>query len=422
MADLSFADVVYQSITFSSKKRNQQLVLDLLDTEWVQRLREISQTANTRLVYMFAEHSRFGHSLGVAYAACELLEKLARFHPAEVREYECAISAAALLHDIGHLAPGSHTAQKVWFPTQPDQHEEISVKIVLQDPELRKVLERVEPKLPEQVAAILSSSPDLPPWTWEIVSGGGWNVDRGNWCIVDSVLAGVSYGKYNIPALTDSIRISANGHLAVRENRLDAMMHFAVSRHAMYRQVYQHRVLLAADMIMRALAARARDLGDKLEFADDAMREVLSSTQVTDLTLPTIFSMREPWWRYHLMQWTRSSDPVLSDLAVRLIGRRLLKTIRIRAAGEQAALLQEARKAVEAAGFDPKYYLHELTTSDVHAGDSQQSMLVLLDDGTTIPLHDADPLFQTLVSESKQTGKSWIALPEEAKALIGRDR
>lgn len=106
MTTISFADVVYQSITFSSEDPAQALVLELLDTPWVQRLREVSQTANTKLVYMFAEHSRFGHSLGVAYAACDLMQKLAREYPSKVELYSEAVAAAALLHDIGHLAPG----------------------------------------------------------------------------------------------------------------------------------------------------------------------------------------------------------------------------------------------------------------------------------------------------------------------------
>ena len=74
---------------------------------------------------------------------------------------------------------------------------------------------------------------------------------------MDSVLAGVSYGKYNIPALVDSILITNDKQLALMENRLDAMLHFMVSRHAMYRQIYQHRVLLAADMLNKAVVQRA---------------------------------------------------------------------------------------------------------------------------------------------------------------------
>ena len=56
MSDITFADVVHQSVSFSKNDPAEALLLNLIDTPWFQRLRDISQTANTRLVYMFSEH------------------------------------------------------------------------------------------------------------------------------------------------------------------------------------------------------------------------------------------------------------------------------------------------------------------------------------------------------------------------------
>ena len=266
MAEISFADVVHQSISFSSNDPAEALLLELIDTTWFQRLRDVSQTANTRLVYMFSEHSRFGHSLGVAYLAKLAMEKLRLSHASEVNTYRTGVLVAALLHDVGHLAPGSHTAFKTWFPGQKDSHEKIAERIILEDAGIRKILDGYSKDLASLVTSILGETSSVPPWTWQLLSGGGWNVDRGNWSTVDSVLAGVSYGKYNIPALVDSIIITDDRQLALRENRLDAMMHFVVSRHAMYRQVYQHRVLLAADTLNKAVVLRARAMRSKLVF------------------------------------------------------------------------------------------------------------------------------------------------------------
>jgi len=422
MKTLTFADVVHQSIAFDRNSDSQAIVLDLVDSKWVQRLRDISQTANTRLVYMFSEHSRFGHSLGVAYLATLLMEKLSTAFSKEVLPYRVAVSAAALLHDIGHLAPGSHTAYKTWFPNQEDSHEEVATRILKEDPELSGILGKYDSKLSDIICKIITESADLPPWSWEIISGGGWNVDRGNWCMVDSILAGVSYGKYNIPALLESIVITPDKHLALRENRLDAMMHFAVSRHAMYRQIYQHRVILASDCINKAIVMRARDLGKDVPFADKHMQTALAASTPNDLSLETIFAMREPWWRYHLMQWTECKDPILADLSKRLINRKLFKTIRVREIENVKELRGEATEALKKSGFDARYYMHEVSTQDVHLGDFKQSMLVLMDDGRVRHLTDAEPLFASLVKESGTAKKTWMALPEEAKVLIGRDR
>jgi HD superfamily phosphohydrolase len=422
MARVTFADVVHQLIDFSTSEPAERAVLQLIDTPWFQRLRDISQTANTRLVYMFSEHSRFGHSLGVAHLAKLLIDRLAMRFPDIVTRYRTPVLLAAILHDIGHLAPGSHTAFKAWFSSQKDTHEEISVRIINQDPAIRAILDDLDPSCRETVTAILEESPRVPPWTWEIISGGGWNVDRGNWCIVDSILAGVSYGRYNVAALTEAIQLSSDNHLTLNESRLDAMMHFSLSRHAMYRQIYQHRVLLAADTINRAIVQRARDIGSALTFADDVMQSVLSAASPSALELDTIFWMRESWWRYHLMRWMRGSDAILADLSGRLINRSLFKTVRIHEVDDRASLLTAAEDAVSRAGYDPRYYLHTVETLDVHAGDYKNPMLVQMDDGRLRHLSDAEPLFKALVKESKGSFKEWIVLPPEAKALLGRSR
>ena len=421
MGQVTFADVVHTSVSFSQDDPAGALVLRLIDTPWFQRLRDISQTANTRLVYMFSEHSRFGHCLGVAYMACQLIEKLA-IKQVQVKDYKVAVSVAALLHDIGHLAPGSHIAQKVWFPEKSDEHEQIAVRILSQADTLVNLLNSYSSDLLAQVQSILLEKADVPPWTWQIISGGGWNVDRGNWCIVDSILAGVSYGKYNIPALTDSIVLTPDLNLSLRENRLDAMMHFAVSRHAMYRQLYQHRVLLTADHITKMLVKRARELTGTNIFADETMRSALQARQQSDLTLSQIYWMREAWWRYHLFQWSQSSDSILSDLSKRLLERRLFKTIRIRSVDNESDLLAQAGLAMEKCGYDPNYYLKVVSTMDVHQGDSRQSMLVTLDDGRQRALIDSDPLMQVLLGEEEEYKKRWLIMPEDVKALLGRER
>lgn len=422
MSIVTFADVASPSVSFSTEHENEALVLELIDTKWFQRLRGISQTANTRLVYMFSEHSRFGHSVGVAHLATSLMKKLARTTPNEIQKYSLAVSAAALLHDVGHIAPGSHTAYKTWFPTTKDIHEEVGCRIIREDTELNKIFAKYSSELPETICSILQETESVPPWTWQVISGGGWNADRGNWCIVDSILAGVSYGEYNVAALTDSMCLTSDGNLALKENRLDAMMHFALSRHAMYRQVYQHRVLMSSDRINWAIAKRARALGSALEFADDVMKDVLAVDSPEHLSLDDIFSMQESWWLYHLSKWQHSKDKILSDLCQRLLYRDLFKTIRIRPDEDTDKLYAHATKAVQDAGFDPEYYLHRCDLSFMHQGDYQQSMLVQMDDGSLQPMVEAEPLFEALLKETNEPPKSWLAMPAEAKALLGRPR
>lgn len=398
---ISFADVVHQLVSFDPNRSPDKLVLKLIDTPWFQRLRDISQTANTRLVYMFSEHSRFGHSVGVAYLAISLMKSL-REKFKEVAEYEEAVAAAAILHDIGHLAPGSHTAFKTWYPEEEDIHEQISSRI------LQEGLSSITGALTPTVNKILAEDSSLPPWTWQIISGGGWNVDRGNWCMVDSILAGVQYGEYNIPALLDAMVITDSGELALKENRLDAMMHFAVSRHAMYRQIYQHRVILAADTLNIALVRRLRDIDGY--FADDVMKRVLKTCSPKELSLGEIFAMRESWWKFHVFKWaTEARDPILKDLASRILNRSLFKTVR------EVEQEGEVLKILESLNLPPQYYLFRIKTHDT--GDTGHAMPVVYENGEVRKLIDADPLYKALVSGSVL--KEWLVMPKEVKERLG---
>lgn len=424
MTERSFADIVHDSITFSEQIPSQKLILSLIDTRWFQRLRDVSQTANTRLVFMFSEHSRFGHCIGAAYLAEMVLAHLMRSpdlkeHTETIEKHRNAIAAVSLLHDLGHLAPGSHMAFRTWFPKERDSHEELGLRIIEEDPDIQSILRETDPHLPAMVRQIITEDPAVPPWCYYLTAGGGWNVDRGNWLSVDSVMAGVHYGLYNISALVDSLTLTPAGELALRENRLDAMLHFAVSRHAMYRQLYQHRTLLAADMLNQAIVKRARVLNSELPFVDGPMSKILACRNPKDLDLDTVFHMRESWWRYHVARWATSSDPILSDLCNRLLHRRLFKTVAITEDDDLPSLEAKTRSIMMKNGYDPAYYLHTVRTTDVHTRDAQDSLLVIKDSGQVVPLVKADPLFGAL---GRTPLKQWLVMPGAIKQQLGRKR
>ncbi|MBA2732824.1 MAG: hypothetical protein H0U54_08030, partial [Acidobacteria bacterium] len=68
---------------------------------------------------------------------------------------------------------------------------------------------------------------------------------------------------------------------------------------------------------------------------------------------------------FHIKQWQRSSDPVLSDLSRRFTGRRLFKAIDLdMPETERASFLSAARDEVARAGYEAEYYFIE-----DHAGD-----------------------------------------------------
>ncbi len=95
---------------------------EIVDSPVFQRLRRIHQLSFGSLVYHGAEHSRFGHSIGVMHLASRMLENALR----NTSEYETdsasydetdekKLRVAALLHDVGH-PPFFSRSRKVRFP------------------------------------------------------------------------------------------------------------------------------------------------------------------------------------------------------------------------------------------------------------------------------------------------------------------
>jgi HD superfamily phosphohydrolase len=434
-----FADVAHQYLSFDSNDSASKLVLDLIDTRWAQRLRSIRQTGNTNLVYMFAEHSRFGHSLGVAYLALMLMKKLAIFAPEEVRKYEHAVAAAALLHDIGHVAPGSHIAERVWANIGSPRHEQLTIRIVKEDSEINTILSKIDPSLSDLVCKILANNSVIPPWTRSIIMGGGWNADRGNWAIVDSAMCSVSYGRYNVLALLDAFRISAAGDLVLLESRLDALTHFFVARDSMYRQVYQHRVLQSADALIQNIIVRLRDiisesnsitsaakyLASQNIFSDNIMVEVLfAKNYATDLPLETVFCMTENWWKYHVERWCNCEDTILKDLAIRIRDRVLFKTVRIENSKHpvqsEQEILSKANAIAKDCGLDPRYYVTLVDSTDKHRKDEEIS-LVLKENGEILPVSAVEPMIAQLIKRP-ESSKRWLVVPKIIKEKLGRAR
>jgi HD superfamily phosphohydrolase len=69
---------------------------------------------------------------------------------------------------------------------------------------------------------------------------------------------------------------------------------------------------------------------------------------------------------FHIKQWQKSSDAILSDLSRRFISRRMFKAIDLDMPLDQKAeFLTAARETVARAGFDPDYYFIEDRASDV---------------------------------------------------------
>jgi len=86
------------------------LVYDLIQHPYVQRLRYIKQLGMTHLVYPGALHTRFHHALGAMHLMGLAIETIKSKGQAISYAEEEAVMIAILLHDIGH-GPFSHALE-----------------------------------------------------------------------------------------------------------------------------------------------------------------------------------------------------------------------------------------------------------------------------------------------------------------------
>ena len=113
-----FNDPIYGFITI-----NHDIIFDLIEHPYFQRLRRIKQLGLTHLVYPGALHTRFHHALGTMYLMGKAIEVIrSKGHTITEAEAE-GVSIAILLHDIGH-GPFSHALEH--SIVSGISHEEIS--------------------------------------------------------------------------------------------------------------------------------------------------------------------------------------------------------------------------------------------------------------------------------------------------------
>lgn len=396
----------------------ERAIVELIDTPLVQRMKHISHISTAFFVYPDAIHSRFGHIVGSACLTSQALQQIRMRSSSaiqrEIDEWGPISAAFALCHDLGHLAPGSHLAQKVWFPNSEDLHEEISHTIIQRDTFFREKFDSVVGQgASEKLDRVMREDPSVPRWTWQIITGGGWNTDRGDWVPRDSAFCGVNYGKFDNTMILERLRITPDGDLAIDPKGIPCMELFLMHRAQMYREVYQHDVARIAARMHELIGQRARELftAGRLAFADDDMRAVLRASAVTELELPTIYNMTDGWWQYHIQRWASPSEPdqTLRELSSRVLLRRPFKRFDVSETNQSVI-----KHLVDTSGLDPNYFYFELPPATLQLVDDLDSApKVLHRDGTVAPLAASSEFVKLLRGLESFTGSAIIAAPED---------
>jgi len=362
------------------------LIARLIDTAEFQRLRRVRQLGLAYFAYQTAEHSRFTHSLGAFHLASRLLEKLGSKY--EISDSDrIAVRVAALLHDVGH-GPFSHVIETILG----FHHEDFTVEAVLSDEtEIGETLKKFSATLAGDVAGIIDGT--FRPMALAQLVSSQLDVDRMDYLLRDSLMTGVKYGVYDLEWIIKSIEINeADDHLYVSARGLYAVEDYLQARYYMFRQVYFHRTLRSAEIILQALLRRALQLfqsDQPIWYAPGtAFERILSGER---LTLKEHLELDDNDVIYYIKQWQRSSDPILADLCNRFLNRRLFKAFDLdMPENERQQFVDEARELVTGRGFDAEFYFVEDKAGDVphyfYTSDrSKPKNLIYVEDGFSRP-------------------------------------
>ena len=312
----------------------------LLDTPEFQRLRRIRQLGGVFQVYHTAEHSRFSHSLGVYEIVRRMTEEVPDIGGSLSRQEKLVVLCAALLHDVGH-GPYSHSFERLSHCS----HEQMTMRLILEDTDIHTVLAEADPSLPAQVAAVIQGTcPN--PLLCDLISS-QLDADRMDYLLRDAYETGTSYGTFDLERILRCLRVK-NGRLCIKESGMHSVEDYIMARYHMYWQVYLHPVARAYEVMLQLFFDRYSEVRSQLKI--DLLENVFHLSELTcfleldDCRLVT-----------GLQQASVSDDRILADLADRLLNRRLFDWI------EEPDPSQEfqIRRRLEQAGLPTLFYLRE---------------------------------------------------------------
>ncbi len=400
-----FNDPVYGFIPITD-----DIIFDVIEHPFFQRLRRIKQLGLTHLVYPGALHTRFQHSLGAMYLMGRAVSELRMKGYEILPEESAAAQIAMLLHDIGH-GPYSHALEH--SIVHKVNHESISkwfMQCLNQEFEgnLQMALDIFENRYSKHFLQQLVSSQ--------------FDMDRLDYLKRDSFFTGVSEGTVNYERLLNMLQI-ANDQPAIEIKGIYSVEKFITARRFMYWQVYLHKTVLAAEYMAIHLLKRAKYLamnGEKL-FATPALRFFLEHAIkgqdfLEDPHVLEKFAQLDDFDIYTSMKvWMDYPDKTLSMLSKALVNRNFF---RIELQNDSfsdkkiAQIKAAAKKQYSLTDEELPYFVFDESTSNYMYKPGVDKINILFKDGTVKDITEvSDQLNINMLS--KPTTKFFLCYPKD---------
>lgn len=368
-----------------------KVIWDLLNTKEFQRLRRVRQLGSTLMVFPSGEHSRMIHSLGTYEIARRMVNEVDDIRNTLNDHEKMVLMVAALLHDIGH-APFSHSFESIMGC----RHESYTIQIIKGPSQIAEVLAAIDENLPDEVASVIEHTHPNPILSQLISSQ--LDADRLDYLLRDSYFTGVSYGQIDLDRILRTMRVKDN-RVVVKRSSIYTVENYIMARYHMYWQVYYHPNSRSYDSLLKSVFTRLKDLYREDEKNIDAYpmyRELLEKNRMSN---EDMYQLDDSTCMYSFSVMRKSADPVLSDLARRILDRDLFEYM---SADREDYLKQ---KCIEH-GYDPKYYVVKDYQNQIpylpYTGDGSDNIYVLLDNGRTEELSEVSQVVKSLSTINEQ--------------------
>ena len=374
-------DPVYGFITI-----DHPLILQIISHPVYQRLRNIHQMAFAHLVYPGAVHSRLHHSLGAYHLMCSALNELKGKGVEITASEELGAKIAILLHDVGH-GPYSHALENELIKDV--HHEAISILI------MHVLNEEFDGQLQTAIDIFTNNYPKR--FLYQLVSG-QLDVDRMDYLIRDSFFTGVAEGVIGYDRIIKMLAVK-NGELMVEEKAIYSIEKFLVSRRLMYWQVYLHKTVLSAEMMLVKIIRRAKELitkNIKLAAVSDDLDFFLQSQ---DSNSPIeehldIFCRLDDYdVMVTIKNWSHHPDKILSTLCRSLVERKLSKVKLQAEPFDDSLVLEKKKEVIEKLGVSEKdagYFVFTGEASNTTYDPRDERINILFKDGSVKDISKVD--------------------------------
>ncbi|MDE7263195.1 MAG: HD domain-containing protein [Anaeroplasmataceae bacterium] len=373
-----------------------QIILRLIDSKEVQRLRRIRQLSGVSMVFHTAEHSRFTHALGAYHVANLVLHHVEGIDC--LSEYERIVFlCSALLHDIGH-GPYSHAFEAVLETS----HEEMTEKIILcKETDVYQILNEI-PGLPEDVAGVIGHHGKFP--LIESLVSSQLDVDRMDYLTRDAYFTGATYGTIDMHRLLRSMKI-VDHKVLCRASGVHTLESYLMSRYHMYFQVYYHPVSRAYELLLESIYERIRDLTEQRISIDANIESFLNVIKNNNDVLSYI-ELDDAYVNGFIKQLMKSSDSILRFLANAFNHRKLFKYLDLANHPDPKLIEDIKKKSVE--NPNGKYFYFEnsvsavayLQTKNNQKNEDLLAIKVILPNQEIKNLDEYSPIVHSLVSSS----------------------